>query len=151
MLFRSQIGGMEGLNSAARNWGLPSTQMTNWLPDLKGTNTVSAKDMATLLYNIDNPKFLNSNSKYAIQQYMSNVHNTTLIKAGLPKDAEFLHKTGDIGTMLGDAGIVYAPSGRKYIVVILTKRNFNDYSARDFIQQASSLIYKSVIENADVY
>lgn len=146
-----QIGGMEGLNSAARNWGLPSTQMTNWLPDLKGTNTVSAKDMATLLYNIDNPKFLNSNSKYAIQQYMSNVHNTTLIKAGLPKDAEFLHKTGDIGTMLGDAGIVYAPSGRKYIVVILTKRNFNDYSARDFIQQASSLIYKSVIENADVY
>ena len=44
---------------------------------------------------------------------MSNVHNTTLIKAGLPKDAEFLHKTGDIGTMLGDAGIVYAPSGRK--------------------------------------
>ena len=82
---------------------------------------------------------------------MSNVHNTTLIKAGLPKDAEFLHKTGDIGTMLGDAGIVYAPSGRKYIVVILTKRNFNDYSARDFIQQASSLIYKSVIENADVY
>lgn len=146
-----QIGGMEGLNAAARKWGLKSTQMTNWLPDLKGTNTISAKDMATLLYNIDNPKFLNNNSKYAIQQYMSNVHNRTLIQAGLPKEAEFLHKTGDIGTMLGDAGIVYAPSGRKYIVVILTKRNFNDYSARDFIQQASSLIYKSIIENADIY
>ncbi len=142
-----QIGGMEGLNSAVRKWGLESTQMSNWLPDLKGTNTISAKDMATLLYNIENPKFLNSNSKYLIQQYMSNVHNNTLIHAGLPKKAEFIHKTGDIGTMLGDAGIVYAPSGRKYIVVILTKRNFNDYSARDFIQQASSLIYKSVIED----
>jgi len=141
-----QIGGMEGLNSAVRKWGLPSTQMTNWLPDLKGTNTISAKDMATLLYNIDNPKFLSGNSKYAIQQYMSNVHNTTLIKAGLPKDAEFIHKTGDIATMLGDAGIVYAPTGRKYIVVILTKRSPNDYSARDFIKEASSLIYKSIIE-----
>ena len=146
-----QIGGMEGLNSAARKWGLSSTQMTNWLPDLKGTNTISAKDMATLLYNIDNPKFLSSNSKYALHQYMSNVHNNTLIHAGLPKDAEFYHKTGDIGTMLGDAGIVYAPSGRKYIVVILTKRKFNDYSARDFIQKASSVIYKSIIENSDLY
>jgi len=82
---------------------------------------------------------------------MSNVHNNTLIHAGLPKDAEFYHKTGDIGTMLGDAGIVYAPSGRKYIVVILTKRKFNDYSARDFIQKASSVIYKSIIENSDLY
>ncbi len=146
-----QIGGMEGLNSAIRKWGLKSTQISNWLPDLKGTNTISAKDMATLLYNIDNPKFLNNDSKYLIQQYMSNVHNNTLIHAGLPKEAEFLHKTGDIGTMLGDAGIVYAPNGRKYIVVILTKRKFNDYSARDFIQQASKIIYQSVIENADTY
>ncbi len=146
-----QISGMEGLNSAIRKWGLESTQISNWLPDLKGTNTISAKDMATLLYNIDNPKFLNNDSKYLIQQYMSNVKNNTLIHAGLPKEAEFLHKTGDIGTMLGDAGIVYAPNGRKYIVVILTKRKFNDYSARDFIQQASRIIYQSVIENADVY
>lgn len=146
-----QIGGMEGLNSAIRKWGLESTQISNWLPDLNGTNTISAKDIATLLYNIDNPKFLNSNSKYLIQQYMSNVKNNTLIHAGLPKEAEFLHKTGDIGTMLGDAGIVYAPNGRKYIVVILTKRKFNDYSARDFIQQASKLIYQSVMENADIY
>ncbi len=146
-----EIGGMEGLNSAIRKWGLENTQISNWLPDLKGTNTTSAKDMATLLYNIDNPNFLSSNSKYLIQQYMSNVHNNTLIQAGLPKGAEFLHKTGDIGTMLGDAGIVYAPSGRKYIVVILTKRNFNDYSARDFIQKASGIIYKSIIENTDEY
>ena len=87
-----EIGGMEALNAASRKWGLHSTQMTTWLPDLKGTNTISAKDMATLLYNIDNPKFLNSNSKYAIQQYMSNVHNTTLIKAGLPKMLNFSTK-----------------------------------------------------------
>lgn len=146
-----EIGGMEALNAASRKWGLKSTQMTTWLPDLNGTNTISAKDMATLLYNLDNPKFLNDNSRYMIKQYMSNVHNRTLLQAGLPKEAELLHKTGDIGKMLGDAGIVYAPNGRKYIAVILTERPHNDYSARDFIQQASKMIYKYVIENPNVY
>lgn len=146
-----EIGGMEALNAASRKWGLSSTQMTTWLPDLKGTNTVSAKDMATLLYNLDSPKFLNDNSRYMIKQYMSNVQNGTLIQAGLPKGTEFLHKTGDIGKMLGDAGIVYAPNGRKYIVVILVQRPHNDYSARDFIQKASRIIYRYVIENPNQY
>ncbi len=142
-----EIGGMDALNSASRKWGLSSTQMSNWLPDLKGTNTVSTKDMATLLYNIDNPKFLNEKSKYMIKQYMSNVHNNTLLHAGLPKKAEILHKTGDIGTMLGDAGIIYAPNGRKYIAVVMVKRPFNDYSARDFIQQSSKIIYDNIVNN----
>lgn len=142
-----EIGGMDGLNSASRKWGLNSTQMSNWLPDLEGTNTVSTKDMATLLYNIDNPKFLNEKSKYMIKQYMSNVHNNTLLHAGLPKKAEILHKTGDIGTMLGDAGIIYAPNGRKYIAVVMVKRPFNDYSARDFIQEASKIIYHNIVNN----
>ena len=125
--------------------------MTTWLPDLRGTNTISARDMATLLYNLDNPKFLHDNSRYMIKQYMSNVHNRTLIQAGLPKEAELLHKTGDIGKMLGDAGIVYAPNNKKYIAVILTERPHNDYSARDFIQEASRTIYKYVVEKPDVY
>ena len=146
-----EIGGMDALNAASRKWGLTSTQMTSWLPDLSGTNTISAKDMATLLNNIDNPKFLNDNSRYMIKQYMSNVHNRALLQAGLPKEAELLHKTGDIGKMLGDAGIVYAPNGRKYIAVVLTERPHNDYSARDFIQEASRIIYKYVIENPNVY
>ena len=146
-----EIGGMEALNAASRKWGLKSTQMTTWLPDLRGTNTISARDMATLLYNLDNPKFLHDNSRYMIKQYMSNVHNRTLIQAGLPKEAELLHKTGDIGKMLGDAGIVYAPNNKKYIAVILTERPHNDYSARDFIQEASRTIYKYVVEKPDVY
>lgn len=146
-----EIGGMGGLNSAIRKWGLPSTQMSNWLPDLKGTNTISAFDMATLLYNIDNPKFLNERSRYAIKQYMSNVRNTSLLKAGIPQGADIIHKTGDIGTMLGDAGIVYAPNGKKYIAVILVERPFNDYSAREFIQKASSVIYDYVVQKPYTY
>ena len=53
--------------------------------------------------------------------------------------------------MLGDAGIVYAQNGRKYIVVILVERPHNDYSARDLIQEASKIIYKNINSGVDIY
>jgi beta-lactamase class A len=63
---------------------------------------------------------------------------------GLPEGAKILHKTGDIGKMLGDAGIVQRSDGRKYIVTILVQRAHNDYSARTFINEASAMIYEGV-------
>ena len=51
----------------------------------------------------------------------------------------------DIGTMLGDAGIVYAQNGKKYIVVILANRPHNAPQGKDFIVKASSLIYKAIV------
>ena len=55
-----------------------------------------------------------------------------------------LHKTGDVGTMLGDSGIVYTTNGKKYIVTILVKRPFNHYGAKTLIQDASLIIYDDI-------
>ena len=52
-----------------------------------------------------------------------------------------MHKTGDIGKMLGDAGIVYTPNGKKYIVVMLVNRPYNSPEGKDFIVKASSIVY----------
>ena len=72
---------------------------------------------------------------------MSHVKNNRLIQAGLGKDALFVHKTGDIGTMLGDAGIVYMPNNKKYAVVILANRPYNSPQGVNFIKNASKIIY----------
>ena len=115
--------------------------------DAKGTGAggvyTTAEDMAQMLYNIghDDNMFLNINSQSDIIDIMGKVKNTTLIKAGLPAGVDFIHKTGDIGTMLGDAGIVYLPSGQRYIVVILAKRPHNHINGRLYIQEASKIIY----------
>ena len=95
--------------------------------------------------------FLSDKSKIIIKEYMANVENRSLLQAGLPPEAILIHKTGDIGKMLGDAGIVYAQNGRKYIVVILVERPHNDYSARDLIQEASRIIYKNINSGVDIY
>ena len=145
-MIMAKLGGMDDINIGLRDWGISRTYVRTWLPDLKGTNKTTAKDMAKILYNLDNPGFLNINSREYIIDYMSHVKNDRLIQAGLGSGALFIHKTGDIGSMLGDAGIVYAQNGKKYIVVILAERPYNSPQGKDFIVKASSLIYKSIVE-----
>ena len=144
-MIMAKLGGMDDINVGLRDWGISRTYVRTWLPDLKGTNKTTAKDMAKILYNLDNPGFLNINSREFIIDYMSHVKNNRLIAAGLGDGAMFIHKTGDIGTMLGDAGIVFVPNGIKYIVVILANRPHNAPQGKDFIVKASSLIYKAIV------
>ena len=144
-MIMAKMGGMDDVNIGLRDWGINTTYVRTWLPDMTGTNKTTAQDLAKILYNLDNPGFLNINSREYIIDYMSHVKNNKLIAAGLGEGAMFVHKTGDIGHMLGDAGIVFAPNGKKYIIVILANRPYNSPQGKDFIVKASNLIYKSIV------
>lgn len=141
-MIMSKIGSMTDVNQGIRDWGLKHTHVQTWLPDMNGTNYTTAEDLAVMLYNIENPKFLSLSSREKIFDYMGHVKNDRLIPAGLGAGASILHKTGDIGKMLGDAGIVFTPGGKKYIVVILVNRPYNSPAGKEFIVKASELIYK---------
>ena len=140
----NEIGGMDGFNRAMRNLGLNSVSMDEWLPDLEGQNKISARQISKILYNIDNPNYINPKYKNILKEYLGNTRNIHLIKEKLPQDVMVLHKTGDIGSMLGDSGIVYANDGKKYIVTILVKRPRNDYAAKLLIQDASLMIFEDI-------
>jgi beta-lactamase class A len=143
----SKIGGINTTNRVMKNWGISDTHMGNWLPDLSGTNVTTAEDMGKILYNLDNPELLSLISRSKIVEIMSNVKNVYLIQAGIGRDAQFIHKTGNIANMIGDAGIVEMPNGRKYIVVIMVDRPHNAFKAKDFIIEASRTIYNYMAVN----
>lgn len=145
-MIMSKLGSMNDVNSGIRQWGLSHTRVNTWLPDMGGTNFTTAEDLARMLYNLDNPNFLSVSSREKIFDYMGHVHNDRLIPAGLGAGAVFIHKTGDIGKMLGDAGIVYAPNGKKYIVAILVNRPYNSPLGKDFIVKASEIIYNTMVK-----
>ncbi len=145
-MIMSKLGSMYDVNSSIRQWGLSHTRVNTWLPDMGGTNFTTAEDLARMLYNLDNPNFLSVSSREKIFDYMGHVHNDRLIPAGLGAGAVFIHKTGDIGKMLGDAGIVYAPNGKKYIVAILVNRPYNSPLGKDFIVKASEIIYNTMVK-----
>lgn len=144
-MIMAKLGSMTDVNSGIRQWGLSKTRVNTWLPDMNGTNFTTAEDLGRMLYNLDNPNFLSISSREKIFDYMGHVHNDRLIPAGLGAGAVFLHKTGDIGKMLGDAGIVYAPNGKKYIVAILANRPYNSPLGKDYIVKASEIIYNYMV------
>ena len=142
-MLMSKLGSMNDINAALKSWGIKHTHVQTWLPDLTGTNYTTAEDMAQMLYNIndDNNSFLNVTSSSDIVDIMGKVKNVNLIKAGLPDGVPFIHKTGDIGTMLGDAGIVYLPSGQRYVIVVLALRPHNNPNGKLYIQEVSRIVY----------
>ena len=137
----SAIGSMTAVNDDIKSWGLNNTHINTWLPDLGGTNYTTTKDLTVMLHNLDNESFLSLESRADIFDYMGHVKNNRLLAAGIPENASIAHKTGDIGTMLGDSGIIYSPNDKKYIVSILVKRPHNDYRGKEFIVNASKIIY----------
>lgn len=140
----AKMGGMPEVNRAIKRWGLQNTHINNWLPDLDGTNVTTARELAKMFYNVDTTDIVSNQSKRQISNYLGHVKNNRLLQAGLPKEAILLHKTGDIGFMLGDAGIVKTANGRKYIVVILAKRPYNSPKGKHFIVKASEIIYNNI-------
>ena len=140
----AKMGGMPEVNRAIKRWGLSNTHINNWLPDLKGTNVTTARELAKMFYNIDKTNIISNKSRKYMADYLGHVKNNRLLQAGLPSDAILLHKTGDIGFMLGDAGIVKTRTGKKYIVVILAKRPYNSFQGKNFIVEASKIIYNNI-------
>jgi beta-lactamase class A len=140
----SYLGGTDAVNHRLQQLGLLQTRIRNWLPDLTGTNTISQYEMVTILYNIEQGKLISDGARTNGLDILFSTHNRRLLVTPLPKEAKVAHKTGDIGTALGDSGIVYMPDGRKYIMSMQVERPYNDYTARDMVQRASRLIYDYV-------
>ena len=146
----SAMGGASSMNRTFRDFGLRRTRINQWLPDLEGSNQISTYEMATILNNIDQGATLSQSSRMIGLDILRGTHNNRLLPAILPKEVKIAHKTGDIGTALGDSGIFYLPDGRRYIISVQVDRPYNDYTARDMIQQASLMIYEHVASSTSI-
>ncbi|MCF4968579.1 serine hydrolase [Nostoc sp. CMAA1605] len=136
-----RLGGKNKLNQRFRSWGLQNTVIRNLLGDFKGTNTTSPKDLVRVAALIANNKLLSSTSHTKVMDIMVRCKNRSLLPAGLGKGSVIAHKTGTLGRVLGDAGIIETPSGKRYLAGIMVARPFGDARARSFINQVSRLVY----------
>ncbi len=136
-----RLGGIKKLNERFRSWGLKDTRIRNWLADLSGTNTTSSKDMVQLLALLVNDKLVSASSKAKVLDILRHTTIKTLLPAGLGPGADIADKTGDIGFLIGDAGLITMPNGKRYLAGIFVKRPYDDTRGRDFIRQVSRLVY----------
>lgn len=141
MLIR-RLGGKEILNQRFQEWGLQQTVINNILPDLEGVNTTSPKDLVFILNRINQGDLLSLKMRDRFLGIMQGTMTKTLLPAGLEKGAIIAHKTGDIGTTIGDAGIIDMPNGKRYLMAVMVKRPHNDENGRKMIQEVSRAVYQ---------
>jgi beta-lactamase class A len=144
-----RLGGKDELNKRFQQWGLSASVIQNYLPDLEGTNTTSPRDLGTILSLINQGDILSLRSRDRVFEIMRQTKTRTLLPQGLGEGAGIAHKTGDIGSVLGDAGIVDMPNGKRYIVGVLVNRPHNDIRGRTLIQDISRTIYSYLAKNPE--
>lgn len=138
----ARMGGTAALNQRFWGWGLTATQLRNPLPDLSGTNTTSPKDLANLMALVNQGDLMSLRSRDRLLDIMRRTVTDTLLPRGLGKGATIAHKTGDIGSLVGDVGLVDMPSGKRYIAAVMVRRPHNDSRAQELIRQVSRAVYQ---------
>lgn len=137
----ARLGGVNFLNQKFNSWGLTTTVIRNPLPDLAGTNTTSPKELAYLMSMVNQGKLLSMRSRDWLLDIMRRTENQTLLPKGLGQGAMIAHKTGNIGSVLADAGLVDMPTGKRYIVAVMVRRPHDDASAQNLISEISRITY----------
>lgn len=140
------LGGAGVLNPQFSGWGLSGTVIRNPLPDLEGTNTTSAHDLAMLMAMVDEGHGLSMRSRDLFFSTLQRTYNRSLIPSGINPDsgAIIVNKTGDIMSVLGDVALVDAPNGKRYVLATLVQRPDNDGRAGELIRRVSELTYKEM-------
>ncbi|MDJ0600495.1 MAG: serine hydrolase [Crocosphaera sp.] len=137
-----QMGGKEVLNERFKEWGMKNTEINNILPDLEGTNKTSSEDLSKLLARVERGDLISARSRDRLIAIMEKTRTRTLLPQGLEKQANIAHKTGDIGTIIGDAGIIDMPTGKRYIGAVFAERAYDDPAGRSLIQDISRTVYQ---------
>jgi beta-lactamase class A len=143
-----RLGGATALNDRFRSWGLSATIINNILPDLAGTNTTSPRDLTMLMARLSQGELVSLRSRDRLLDIMRRTVNNSLLPTGIDAEATIAHKTGTINSLLGDAGLVDTPNGKRYMITVLVKHANTDAPAQDLIQQVSRLVYQTISQPA---
>ncbi|MEG4270924.1 MULTISPECIES: serine hydrolase [unclassified Microcoleus] len=140
-MITERLGGIAKFNERFRTWGLTDTTISNLLGDFQGTNTTTSVDIVKLLAILSRDKLVSESSREQALELLRHTTTRTLLPSGLVPGAVIADKTGDIGFVVGDAGIIDMPNGKRYLAAIFVKRPYNDPIVRDFVRRISRIVY----------
>lgn len=111
------------------------------------SNSTTARDLMIIMEAIATNTAGKEQDCDAMIAILKDQQHKDVIPVYLPKEVEVAHKTGSITGVHHDAGVVYLPDGRAYILVLLSK-NLKDFDkGTDQLAKISKTFYDYVISN----
>lgn len=115
--------------------------------DLGLSNTTTAKDLLIIMKAIATNKAGTETDCKAMVDILKDQQFNEIIPYHLPKNVVVAHKTGSITGVHHDAGIVYLPDGKNYVLVLLSK-NLEDFDkGTQQLAKISKTIYEYMMKN----
>lgn len=137
-----RLGGAEFLNQKFLDWGMKNTVIRDVLPDLRGTNKTTPRDLVNLLTQLNQGGLVSMKSRDRIFRIMEKTENDSLLPSGLGKGAVIAHKTGNLKLVTGDVGLIDLPNGKRYLLAVIVERNEEDSAAESLIRNISKTVYE---------
>ncbi|NUO03425.1 MAG: serine hydrolase [Saprospiraceae bacterium] len=141
--------GAKNANATMRSLGAADIQVLRGVEDGKAyeqglNNTVTAYDLALIFEKMARNQ---PNGKKATKQMLKILLDqqfNEIIPAKLPKTAKVAHKTGSITGVQHDSGIVFLPDGKKYVLVLLSKKLKDVDAGVVALADVSGMVYEFV-------
>ena len=113
---------------------------TTKMGTLTNAPTTTASDMLKFFENLYESEVAVSNNTKAMLTLLKNQQLNSKLPKYLPENIEIAHKTGELGRLSHDAGIVFTPKG-DYVIVILTETS-KPIDANEKISVISKNVYE---------
>jgi beta-lactamase class A len=139
--------GPERANATAHAFGADSIAVLRGVEDGKAyeagrNNTTTARDLGRVLAAIADGHAASDSSSREMLAILGRQRFNEGIPALLPPGTTVAHKTGSITALYHDAGIVTTPSGRRYVLVILTRGLEKEEDAHRLVAELSKIVYE---------
>lgn len=134
-------------NASMRKLGAKDIKVLRGVEDQKAfdkglSNTTTAYDLMLIFEKIAQNKVINKKSCEEMRKILFDQKFNEIIPEKLPKTVKVAHKTGSITGVQHDSGIVYLPDGRKYVLVLLSKKLKNVDAGVKILAEVSEMVYR---------
>jgi beta-lactamase class A len=146
--------GIEFLQRVLEQYGLNGIDLRRGVEDELAfehgiNNRVTADGLVHLLRLIAEERAFSPELSRAMLDILHDQEFRSGIPAGLPANARVAHKTGEISTVAHDAGLVYLPKRKPFVVAILTEWEPETAGRSPTIAAASYMVYEHLSGGKD--
>lgn len=141
--------GAENAHQTMHDLGAINIRVLRGVEDQKAydkglNNTTTALDQFVIYEQMAKGKIVNQEACEKMMDILDDQKLNSIIPSKLPKDTRVAHKTGSITGVNHDAGIIFLPDGRKYVLVLLSKDVKEKEDAIEAMSDVSKMIYESM-------
>lgn len=142
------VGGVAAVDRFCNQRGLSRFNVAHAIVTQRGaraSNTCTAREVVRFLVALDRRHLVNASADEEMWQVLLRQKKRTRIPAGLPKVPWLLvgNKTGTLGNVLHDAGIVHTPRVR-YALCVLLSGHRSEAAGNRFCRLVSRLVFETL-------